>query len=68
MFFNKEKKQIEILVALFDRLEHRVEELQEQVATQEIRLNAITKLYPHGIKKNGEPRNKAGRPRKVVAV
>jgi hypothetical protein len=66
MFFNKEKKQIEALITLFDRLEFRVEALQEQVATQEIRLNAITKLYPHGIKKNGEPRNKAGRPRKVV--
>ena len=32
------------------------------------RIDALFKLYPHGIKKNGEPRNKAGRPRKVVAV
>ena len=65
MFFNKEKKQIEILT-LFDRLEYRIETLQQQVATQEIRLNAITKLYPNGIKNNGEPRKKPGRPRKVV--
>jgi len=66
MFFNKEKKQIEALITLFDRLEFRVETLQQQVATQEIRLNAITKLYPNGIKNNGEPRKKPGRPRKVV--
>ena len=30
------------------------------------RVDALFKLYPHGIKKNGEPRKKPGRPRKVV--
>jgi hypothetical protein len=54
-------------------LERRVTDLEEAVSrmileqdANDIRLSAITKLYPHGIKKNGEPRNKAGRPRKVV--
>jgi hypothetical protein len=55
------------------QLEKRVADLEEAVyrmsleqSANHIRLSAITKLYPHGIKKNGEPRNKAGRPRKVV--
>jgi len=67
MFFNKENKQIDALTVLLDKLEFKVETLQEQVTTQEIRLNAITKLYPHGINKDGQPRKKVGRPRKVVA-
>jgi hypothetical protein len=57
------------------QLEKRVADLEEAVyrmsleqGANDIRLSAITKLYPHGIKKNGEPRNKAGRPRKVVTV
>ena len=54
-------------------LEKRVTDLEEAVyrmsleqGANDIRLSAITKLYSHGIKKNGEPRSKAGRPRKVV--
>jgi len=66
MFFNKEKKQIETLIALFDRLEYRVETLQEKVDVQKIRIDALLKAYPNGINKDGSPRKKAGRPRKVV--
>ena len=62
MFFNKEKKQIEILMSLFDRLEYRIETLQEQVAIQDIRIKSLMKAYPNGINKDGQPRKKIGRP------
>ena len=48
MFFNKEKKQIEALITLFDRIEHRVEVLQEKVAIQDLRMDALMKAYPYG--------------------
>jgi hypothetical protein len=67
MFFNKEKKQIEILINLFDRLEHRVEVLQEKVGIQDIRIDALMKAYPHGTTRTGEPRKKPGRKLKVTA-
>jgi hypothetical protein len=66
MFFNQEKKQIEILMSLFDRLEYRIETLQEQVSIQDLRIKSLMKAYPNGINKDGQPRKKAGRPRKVV--
>ena len=68
MFFNKEKKQIEALITLFDRIEHRVEVLQEKVAIQDVRLDALMKAYPYGINKDGSPRKKVGRPFKKVAA
>ena len=40
--------------------------LTNRMEIEQKRVDALFKLYPHGIKKNGEPRNKAGRPRKVV--
>jgi len=67
MFFNKEKKQIEVLINLFDRLEHRVEVLQEKVAIQDVRIDALMKAYPHGTTRTGEPRKKPGRKPKVQA-
>ena len=68
MFFNKEKKQIEILMSLFDRLEYRIETLQEQVAIQDIRIKSLMKAYPNGINKDGQPRKKIGRPHKKVTA
>jgi hypothetical protein len=65
MFFNQEKKQIEILMSLFDRLEYRIETLQEQVSIQDLRIKSLMKAYPNGINKDGQPRKKVGRPRKV---
>ena len=67
MFFNKENKQIEVLITLFDRLEHRVEVLHEKVAIQDVRLDALMKAYPYGANKNGSPRQKPGRKAKVKA-
>ena len=67
MFFNKEKKQIEALITLFDRIEHRVEVLQEKVAIQDLRMDALMKAYPYGANKNGSPRQKPGRKAKVTA-
>jgi len=66
MFFNKEKKQIEDLMALVYKLEYRVEALQEKVDIQKIRIDALMKAYPNGINKDGQPRKKIGRPHKKV--
>ena len=62
MFFSKEKKQIETLMALVYKLEYRVETLQEKVDIQKIRTDALLKVYPNGINKDGSPRKKMGRP------
>jgi hypothetical protein len=65
MFFTRDseilslKKQINIL-------ETRVGVLAGRMEIEQGRVDALFKLYPHGIKKNGEPRKKPGRPRKVV--
>ena len=62
MFFNKEKKQIEALIALLDRLEFKIEALQQQMSVQDLRTRALVKAYPNGVNKNGQPRKKIGRP------
>ena len=67
MFFNKEKKQIEDLMALVYKLEYRVEALQEKVDIQKIRLDALMKAYPYGSNSDGSPRQKPGRKLKVQA-
>ena len=69
MFFTDKHKQS--IAALHHKIEFfkvDIQRLQHRLEIQTTRLDALMKLYPHGIKKNGEPRNKAGRPRKVVAV
>ena len=68
MFFNKEKKQIEALIALLDRLEFKIEALQEKVAIQDLRTKALVKAYPNGVNKDGQPRKKIGRPHKKVTA
>jgi prefoldin subunit 5 len=41
MFFNKEKKQIEALIALLDRLEFKIEALQQKIlSVQDLRTRA----------------------------
>jgi hypothetical protein len=47
-------------------LNKRVGVLSGRMEIEQGRVDALFKLYPHGIKKNGEPRKKPGRPRKVV--
>jgi len=60
------------------QLEKRVADLEEADSRLKIQQDAQWKVLnslldriqsaPYGIKKNGEPRNKAGRPKKVVTV
>lgn len=66
MFFNKEKKQIEALIALLDRFEFKIEALQQQMSVQDLRTRALMKAYPNGVNKDGQPRKKIGRPHKKV--
>lgn len=68
MFFNKEKKQIEALIALLDRLEFKIEALQQQMSIQDLRTRALVKAYPNGVNKDGQPRKKIGRPHKKVTA
>ena len=68
MFFNKEKKQIEALIALLDRLEFKIEALQQQMSVQYLRTRALVKAYPNGVNKDGQPRKKIGRPHKKVTA
>ena len=68
MFFNKEKKQIEALIALLDRLEFKIEALQQQMSIQDLRTRALVKAYPNGVYKDGQPRKKIGRPHKKVTA
>jgi hypothetical protein len=68
MFFNKEKKQIEALIALLDRLEFKIEALQQQMSVQDLRTRALVKAYPNGVNKDGQPRKKIGRPHKKVTA
>jgi hypothetical protein len=68
MFFNKEKKQIEALIALLDRLEFKIEALQQQMSVQDLRTRALMKAYPNGVNKDGQPRKKIGRPHKKVTA
>jgi len=67
MFFNKEKKQIEVLITLFDRLEHRVEMMTNLLDIQELQIKALVKAYPYGANSDGSPRQKPGRKLKVQA-
>ena len=65
MFFTREKKQIEALITLFDRLEHRVEMMTNSLDTQELQIKALVKAYPYGANFDGSPRQKPGRKLKV---
>ena len=67
MFFNKEKKQIETLIALFDRLEYRVEMMTNLLDIQELQIKALVKAYPYGANSDGSPRQKPGRKPMVKA-
>jgi hypothetical protein len=69
MFFNKEKKQIEAMIALLDRLEFKIEALQStNVRYSNYVLDALVKAYPNGVNKDGQPRKKIGRPHKKVTA
>jgi hypothetical protein len=61
MFFNREKKQIEALITLYDRLEHRLEMMTNLLDIQELQIKALVKAYPYGANSDGSPRQKPGR-------
>jgi chaperonin cofactor prefoldin len=68
MFFTDKHKE------LIAELHHKVElfkleihKLQHRLEIQTTRLDALMKLYPNGINKDGQPRKRPGRPRKVKA-
>ena len=65
MFFTRDSE-IQSLKQEIAHLNTRVGVLSGRMEIEQGRVDALFKLYPHGIKKNGEPRKKPGRPRKVV--
>jgi hypothetical protein len=65
MFFTRDSE-IQSLKKQINILETRMGNLASRMQIEQGRVDALFKLYPHGIKKNGEPRKKPGRPRKVV--
>jgi hypothetical protein len=67
MFFTRDSE-IQSLKNQINILETRMGNLASCMQIERGRVDALFKLYPHGIKKNGEPRKKAGRPRKVVTA
>ena len=62
MFFTS-KKNLEKRVA---DLEVNLFRVKIDLDTTEIRLNGLMKAYPYGANKDGSPRKKIGRPRKVA--
>jgi hypothetical protein len=56
------------LIALLDRLEFKIEALQQQMSVQDLRTRALVKAYPNGVNKDGQPRKKIGRPHKKVTA
>ena len=65
MFFTRDSE-IQSLQQEIANLKTMVGVLSGRMEIEQGRVDALFKLYPHGIKKNGEPRKKPGRPRKVV--
>ena len=65
MFFTRDSE-IQSLKQEIANLKTMVGVLSGRMEIEQGRVDALFKLYPHGIKKNGEPRKKPGRPRKVV--
>jgi hypothetical protein len=68
MFFTqKHKDEIKFLFNEVERLERFNDRLMEVLEIQKIRIDALLKVYPNGINKDGSPRKKMGRKAKVQA-
>ena len=69
MFFtDKHKKSIAALHHKIELLQVNIQTLQHRFDIEQKRVDALFKLYPHGINKNGSPRKKPGRPHKKEQV
>ena len=67
MFFtDKHKKYIAQLNDKIEFYNVDIKNLKNRLDIQTTRLDALMKAYPNGVNKDGQPRKKIGRPRKVV--
>ena len=68
MFFTKKHQEaMEYFINEVERLKKFNEHLVEVLEIQKIRIDALLKVYPNGINKDGSPRKKMGRKAKVQA-
>jgi hypothetical protein len=61
MFFTRDAETNGLKKQIYD-LEVAIYDLKRIVEVEQKRVDALFKLYPHGINKDGSPRKKIGRP------
>jgi hypothetical protein len=67
MFFTRDSE-INSLKKQIHDLEIRISVLAGRVEIEQKRVDALFKLYPYGLNKDGSPRKKLGRPHKKEAA